>query len=235
MTSAILIALLSVIAYAGWSWSYQHKLRAVVTDCSLDSTVERTALEDTRSAPGIAVSSDSAAHTIESALVAAATAMRSGATMEAAWQDHAAIPTDPDQLPTATALIDVATGQGIPVAIAHTYTRDIRAACQLAASTGAPLAEVLDDIRAALGDMELARTERMTAMAGPRMTARVLLMMPVIGVLSGMGLGVDPIAVFLDGGLGTTCLVAAAGLCAGGWVWSRSLIRTAEAVGGDAS
>lgn len=227
MMTAILIALLSVIAYAGWTWTHRRAPRMQETSDDSMASAERHVLVDREVGLG------PAARTIESALVTVATAMRSGAMLEAAWQRHAAIPMDSDHLPGTEALIDIARAQEIPDAIADTYARNIRAACQFAATTGAPLADVLDDIRAALGDLELARTERMTAMAGPRMTVRVLLVMPAIGVLFGMALGVDPVAMFLDGSLGTACLVTAVGLCAAGWAWSSRLIHRAEAAGGD--
>lgn len=102
------------------------------------------------------------------------------------------------------------------------------AAAVVAQQLGAPLAAVLDEVAAAVVADAEAEAELTAALAGPRASVRVLLGLPVLGVLLGAAAGADPVAVLLDGRLGTASGVLGCGLAAGGWGWTRLLVARAR-------
>lgn len=102
------------------------------------------------------------------------------------------------------------------------------AAAIVAQQLGAPLAAVLDEVAAAVVADAEAEAELDAALAGPRASVRVLLGLPVLGVLLGAAAGADPVAVLLDGRLGTASGVLGCGLAAGGWGWTRLLVARAR-------
>lgn len=102
------------------------------------------------------------------------------------------------------------------------------AAAVVAQRLGAPLATVLDEVAAAVVADAEAEAELAAALAGPRASVRVLLGLPVLGVLLGAAAGADPVAVLLDGRLGTASGVLGCGLVVAGWGWTRLLVARAR-------
>lgn len=102
------------------------------------------------------------------------------------------------------------------------------AAAVVAQQLGAPLAAVLDEVAAAVVADAEAEAELVAALAGPRASVRVLLGLPLLGVLLGAAAGADPVAVLLDGRLGTAAGVLGVGLAATGWGWTRLLVTRAR-------
>ena len=105
------------------------------------------------------------------------------------------------------------------------------AACRLTHELGAPLAEVLQRCAEGLTEAGHARAARAVALAGPRATARLLGWLPVLGLVLGAGIGADPVAVLLGGGLGSACLLAGVALMVAGRRWVVALERAAGAAG----
>ena len=68
-------------------------------------------------------------------------------------------------------------------------------------------------------------------MAAPAATARILAVLPVVGLLLGVGLGADPVAVALDGGWGTLSTVLGLLLALAGRWWSTALVTAARSPG----
>ncbi|NLF03411.1 MAG: type II secretion protein F [Actinomycetales bacterium] len=104
----------------------------------------------------------------------------------------------------------------------------VHAAERLARELGAPLAEVLDEVAAGVADDEAAEAERRAALAGPASTARVLVWLPVGGILLGLVLGAGVLGVALDGRIGSVCAVVGVLLLAAGRAWTRLLVRAAR-------
>ena len=104
----------------------------------------------------------------------------------------------------------------------------VRAAERLAHELGAPLAEVLDEVASGVSDDESAEAERRAAIAGPAATARVLLWLPVGGIVLGISLGADLLDVALDGRIGSVSAVVGLVLLVAGRAWTRLLVRAAE-------
>lgn len=107
----------------------------------------------------------------------------------------------------------------------------VDAAGVLAASLGAPLAQVLERIASGLAAAAEADGERRAALAGPRATARVLTGLPVLGVGLGVAVGADPVGVLLGGGFGTAALVVGVALLLIGRWWIGRLVRAAARAG----
>lgn len=103
----------------------------------------------------------------------------------------------------------------------------LRCAFDVAASTGAPLADLL--ARAA-DDLEAieARRQRVTSLtAAPRSSAALLALLPVLGMVLGSSLGARPLHVLLIGGSGQALLLAGVVLDVLGVLWTRRIVVNA--------
>jgi len=95
-------------------------------------------------------------------------------------------------------------------------------------TTGAPAAAVLDRLVTSLLDDASAQDARDAALAGPRATARLLAVLPLAGVLLGVLVGADPVAVLLGTAPGRWCAAVGLTATALGWAWTALLVRAAE-------
>jgi tight adherence protein B len=94
---------------------------------------------------------------------------------------------------------------------------------RIGAERGAMFGGVVADLASALRDEEAHRAEVTAQLAGPRATARLLAMLPLLGLAMGAALGAHPLA-FLFGSLpGLACLLIGVGLDALGLWWTRRL------------
>ncbi len=148
--------------------------------------------------------------------------LRAGADPRAAWEAVLGHPV-PAEGPAADDLSRSAD--------TRTRAAAVVAAGRLAADLGAPLAPLLDGVAAQLVAQAEADSERRAALAGPRATARVLTWLPVLGVLLGAAVGAHPVAVLLDGSVGTVALVVGILLVLAGRAWTHRLSRSAAAAG----
>lgn len=108
----------------------------------------------------------------------------------------------------------------------------VAVALELAERTGAPLAGVLDAIARSLQDAAHARREVEAALTGPKLSSRLVVALPAVGVLFGYGLGFDPVAALLAGPIGWAFLILGLAFFGIGTLWSRALVR--RATGSDA-
>lgn len=156
-------------------------------------------------------------------VVEAAAALRSGATPEAAWaSQHVRCDDGAPRTADLVARLGVTAAQAAAIAAAAACAREL----------GAPPAEVLVRVAEALEADERAAVARRTALAGPRATARLLLWLPVLGLVLGAALGARPWEVLLDGGTGTVLGGAGALLALAGRRWSQRLVDRATRAGG---
>ena len=105
--------------------------------------------------------------------------------------------------------------------------RALGAAWRVATTCGAPLAAALRAFAEALRDREAARRDIEVALAGPRATARIVMLLPLLALLLGVLMGVDLMAT-LSTPVGATCIGAGALLIVGARQWMRRLLRAAE-------
>ena len=103
--------------------------------------------------------------------------------------------------------------------------RDLARAWQVGTRTGAPMADLLDQVASALrADQSVERTIA-SELAGPRATGRVMAVLPLCGIGLGYLLGGDPVAFLLSGPLGWACLIGGAVFAACGVLWIEWLAR----------
>jgi tight adherence protein B len=114
-----------------------------------------------------------------------------------------------------------------PLAEVQSAWLGLAAALQVATQSGAPLADALRRTAAALRDLGQAQRDREAALAGPRATARTVLMLPAIGLVFGATLGFDTVHVLVATPLGLGCLGVGLALLAGSAGWNRALVRGA--------
>jgi tight adherence protein B len=106
--------------------------------------------------------------------------------------------------------------------------RDLAAAWEIATTVGAPLSEVLRTIAETLRDADAAADDVQIALAEPAGTARLLLWMPVAGLLLSFALGFDTIGVIFTNPLGAACVVSGLLLVLAARVWTTRLLDRAR-------
>lgn len=104
----------------------------------------------------------------------------------------------------------------------------IAAAWRVATSVGAPLASTLAEIAESLRDAAEAQREAAVALAGPVATARLVMALPLVGLLGSSLMGFDTVHALLGTGAGRACLVGGLALLVAGWRWNVALIRRAR-------
>ena len=106
--------------------------------------------------------------------------------------------------------------------------RGLAAAWSVATEVGAPLALSLRDYARSLRSLAQAQRDIEAALAAPVATARMVMVLPAIGVLFGMVLGFDTAGTLFGTPVGWACLVVGGGLIALAVRWNRRLVRAAQ-------
>lgn len=104
---------------------------------------------------------------------------------------------------------------------------DLAAAWEVASTVGAPLADVLRSIASALRDAAAAQDDVRIALAEPAGTARLLLWLPLAGLVLGFALGFDTLGV-LGTPAGAACATAGLLFVVCARLWTRRLLRLAQ-------
>ncbi len=110
-----------------------------------------------------------------------------------------------------------------------TVAASVAAACALAQETGMPLARVLARVDDAVARERDARDAADAQLAGPRMSAKILRWLPLVGIV--LAAAVDPgaLAMLVTSPLGWVLLAAAGGLTWAGSAWMSRLVARAGA------
>jgi tight adherence protein B len=106
--------------------------------------------------------------------------------------------------------------------------RGLAAAWSIASESGAPLAPTLREYAGSLRDLAQAARDASVALAGPVATARLVLVLPLLGLGFGLALGFDTVTTLVATPLGWACLGVGASLVVLALVWNRSLVRRAR-------
>ena len=104
---------------------------------------------------------------------------------------------------------------------------DVAVVLRVAERTGAPLAETLRALAAALRRSAASDRAIRVALAGPRTSARVVLALPFFGLALGMTWGSGAVEVLVGSPVGWACVVVAGMLVLLGRGWSARLVRAA--------
>ncbi len=129
-------------------------------------------------------------------------------------------------VPAGRALQAVVLGPDVP-APARAHLTCVAVALDACERAGAPVAPALASLAAALRAEHEAERDREAALAAPRSTAAVMTALPGIGLLLGLALGVDPLAVLVDTVAGRVALVLGLSCWAAGRWWIHRLVALA--------
>lgn len=103
----------------------------------------------------------------------------------------------------------------------------LAAAWAVATAAGAPLASCLRQLASSFRDAGQLQRDLQTAIAGPAATARLVMVLPLVGVVCGALMGFDTVATLLATIPGLICLVAGASLMLAAHHWNGRLLRKA--------
>lgn len=104
----------------------------------------------------------------------------------------------------------------------------IAAAWQIATDAGAPLAATLREFAAALRSLEQIERNVASALAAPRATARMVMVLPAVGILFGAVLGFNTVGVLVTTPAGLACLATGGTLMLVARGWNRRLVAAAK-------
>lgn len=110
----------------------------------------------------------------------------------------------------------------------HGVLRQLAACWQVGADTGAGLSLSVGRLAEAARAAEDVRVDLEGQLAGPRATARMLALLPLVGIGFGMMLGSDPLAWLLGTTPGRLCLLAGVLLTAAGAFWTGRIAARVE-------
>lgn len=105
----------------------------------------------------------------------------------------------------------------------------LAAAWRVATQAGAPLAACLRELAASLRELGRLHADLAVALAGPAATARMVMFLPVIGLLFGGLMGFNTLRMLFLTVPGWLCLVAGAALMFAADRWNRRLVSAARA------
>ena len=105
---------------------------------------------------------------------------------------------------------------------------DVALIYRICARTGSPITDSLMRLISAVRDEQ--RRQRILAQetASAKATVAVLSALPLLGVLMGFGLGLNPLSWFLHSPLGILCFLIGIALEVLGWLWMRMLMQRAS-------
>jgi tight adherence protein B len=126
---------------------------------------------------------------------------------------------------------EVERGMPVPRAIAERggIWREIGSAWRVAETVGAPLAESLRGIAAALRDAQESADEVRVALAEPAGTARLMGWLPFVAVLLGIALGFDTLRVLVSTPPGIACAIGGVACVVASRRWTAALVSRAAA------
>lgn len=93
--------------------------------------------------------------------------------------------------------------------------------------SGAPLGPALEVLAEALTDISRTQRQISAALAGPRATMRLVMALPVIGIIGGELGGQSSVAFLFGTGLGVSVLTLGVAMMLGAWWWLRLLAERA--------
>jgi tight adherence protein B len=106
--------------------------------------------------------------------------------------------------------------------------RAVAAAWAVSSESGAPMAPALRAFSAALRAIVQSRREVEVALAGPLVSSRIVLALPLVAIGLGAALGFDVLGVLFGTVAGLVCLVVGGGLAALAVAWVRRLTAAAR-------
>ncbi len=119
--------------------------------------------------------------------------------------------------------VDEAVGQDLGEVAADVADR-LRTGWLLSARYGVPWARVVGALAADVENRARVDAERAAEVAGPTFSGYVLAALPALGLLLGVGMGAQPVAVLLGSSVGHLLLLAGTVLTCAGLLWSARIV-----------
>jgi tight adherence protein B len=119
---------------------------------------------------------------------------------------------------------------GLPAQLGDAW-RALAAAWDVATRAGAPLSGCLRYLAGAFRELGQLHRDLTVALTGPRATARLVMVLPVVALLFGSLMGFDTLRTLFLTGPGLACLTAGSALMLAAARWNRRLVRRAQAGG----
>ena len=110
----------------------------------------------------------------------------------------------------------------------HPVLAQLAACWQVGMSSGAGLAPSVARLAASARSAEDVRVQLEAQLAGPRATARMLSVLPLVGIGFGMMLGSDPLSWLVTTSIGLMCLAAGVALTVIGMWWTGRIALRVE-------
>jgi tight adherence protein B len=122
---------------------------------------------------------------------------------------------------------DVAAAMSVVGSAIPDVLRALGACWQVCSEAGSGLAAAVERLEEGLRAAEAQRRAIAAELAGPRATAQLLAVLPLLGVGLASALGAHPVRLLLHTALGLVCLTAGLLLDVLGVLWTRRLVATA--------
>ncbi|MBN9239843.1 MAG: hypothetical protein BGO97_09100 [Micrococcales bacterium 70-64] len=152
--------------------------------------------------------------------------LAAGVAPASAWQHVAASTGSPVAVRVAAGESLGAAAAGIPGLTGQGW-RGLAAAVSVATESGSPLAPALREYARSLRELGEGERDARVALAGPAATARIVLVLPGVGILFGLALGFNTLATLFTTPLGWVCLGAGGALLVTAARWNRRLVAAA--------
>ncbi|MBX3100309.1 MAG: type II secretion system F family protein [Salinibacterium sp.] len=155
--------------------------------------------------------------------------LAAGVAPASAW-GHVAASTDSQIARRVATGVDLAAAAGGTTGLQREAWQGLAAAWSVATECGSPLAPALRDYAVSLRDLGDAQRDAQVALAGPVATARMVMMLPAVGVLFGLALGFNTLGTLVGTPIGWGCLVVGGSLLVLAARWNRRLVAAARPV-----
>ena len=109
------------------------------------------------------------------------------------------------------------------------YLRQLSACWRVGVNHGSGLAISIERLAVSIETTMDVEATLVNELAAPRATVRLLAFLPVVGIAMGYMLGANPLAWFVDTGIGKVTFLAAGGLTIAGSWWSHRIVSRIEA------
>ncbi len=161
---------------------------------------------------------------LSAAVAAVAADYTAGATVAAAFSGAASASGRHAVALARAGLVASAGGQPADVLAADPALRSLGVACAVATHSGSSLSEVLAGVQADLASEQTVRRSVAASLTGPRASALLLALLPLVGLGMGVAMGADPVHILVHTPLGLAALGGGVTLDLTGLVWTwRSL------------
>ncbi len=152
--------------------------------------------------------------------------LAAGVAPASAWT-HVAASTRSNVARAVAAGEDLASVVGTTTGLAGNAWRGLGAAWSVATESGSPLAPALRGYALSLRQLGEVQRDARVALAAPVATARMVMALPVVGILFGVALGFNTLATLFTTPVGWACMIVGGGLLLLASRWNRRLVRSA--------